>query len=194
MLVLAIDGKVMRGAWSDGNGQFTLFSAMIHEVGVTVAQAQVPADTNEITQVKALLDEVTALSDKRVVVTMDAAHTQRETAQMWLPPPTEDEIALFNISFVQPTGTLFKLRRMLPIFAAPLKTGEVLLVTATRRPISEQESADLAGRRTAIAERIADAGAIGEAVTDNMRALLHSASEDDGRLALDLAVAPTLAA
>ncbi len=81
ILVLAIDGKVMRGAWSDENGQFTLFSAMIQEAGVTVAQVQVPADTNEITQVKALLEGVSAASDERVVVTMDAAHTQRDTAQ-----------------------------------------------------------------------------------------------------------------
>ncbi len=81
MLVLAIDGKVMRGAWSDENGQFTLFSAMIQEVGVTVAQVQVPADTNEITQVEALLEGVTVASGERVVVTMDAAHTQRDTAE-----------------------------------------------------------------------------------------------------------------
>src|SRR5262245_65800721 len=37
-LVLAIDGKVLRGAWTDENEQFTLFSAMINGVGVTVAQ------------------------------------------------------------------------------------------------------------------------------------------------------------
>jgi hypothetical protein len=29
-LRLAIDGKVLRGVWSDENEQFTLFSAMIH--------------------------------------------------------------------------------------------------------------------------------------------------------------------
>jgi hypothetical protein len=53
--VIAIDGKVLRGAWSSENDKFTLFSAMIQKVGVTVAQVQVPADTNEITQVEALL-------------------------------------------------------------------------------------------------------------------------------------------
>jgi len=80
-LVLAIDGKVLRGAWTDENGQFTLFSAMIHEAGVTVAQVQVPAGTNEITQVKALMEEVPERVGERVVVTMDAAHTQRDTAE-----------------------------------------------------------------------------------------------------------------
>jgi DDE_Tnp_1-associated len=34
-MALAIDGKVMRGAWTDTNEQFTLFSAMIHQAGVT---------------------------------------------------------------------------------------------------------------------------------------------------------------
>jgi hypothetical protein len=49
-LELAIDGKVMRGSWTDTNEQFTLFSAMIHSAGVTIGQVQVPADTHEITQ------------------------------------------------------------------------------------------------------------------------------------------------
>jgi len=80
-LALAIDGKVMRGAWTDANGQFTLFSAMIHAAGVTVGQVQVPADTNEISQVKALLDTVSVPDGQSVVITADAAHTQRETAE-----------------------------------------------------------------------------------------------------------------
>jgi hypothetical protein len=67
LLRLAIDGKVLRGAWTDENDQFTLFSAMVHQDGVTVAQVQVSADTNEITQVKALLDGVSAQDGDRVV-------------------------------------------------------------------------------------------------------------------------------
>jgi predicted transposase YbfD/YdcC len=81
LLVLAIDGKVMRGAWTGENEKFTLFSAMIHDVGVTVAQVAVPADTNEITQVEELLDTVPVGQEQSVVVTMDAAHTQRDTAE-----------------------------------------------------------------------------------------------------------------
>jgi predicted transposase YbfD/YdcC len=80
-LVLAIDGKVLRGAWTDENEQFTLFSAMIHGAGVTVAQVAVPADTNEITQVDALLEVIAVKSGEQVVMTMDAAHTQRDTAE-----------------------------------------------------------------------------------------------------------------
>ena len=37
-LVLALDGKVLRGAWTDGNKQVKLFAAMIHQEGVVVAQ------------------------------------------------------------------------------------------------------------------------------------------------------------
>lgn len=81
VLRLAIDGKVLRGVWTDENERFALFSAMIHREGVTIAQVKVPADTNEITQVAALLDHVPAREGERVVVTMDAAHTQHDTAE-----------------------------------------------------------------------------------------------------------------
>ncbi|MGI8312937.1 ISAs1 family transposase [Saccharopolyspora hattusasensis] len=80
-LRLAIDGKVLRGSWIGDHESFTLFSAMIHCDGVTVAQVAVPSGTNEITQVKTLLDGVSRGVDGRVVVTMDAVHTQRETAE-----------------------------------------------------------------------------------------------------------------
>lgn len=80
LLVIAVDGKVLRGAWSEANAQFTLFSAMIHDVGVPVGQVAVPADTNEITQVSALLDTIELPRD-RTIVTLDAAHTQRDTAE-----------------------------------------------------------------------------------------------------------------
>jgi predicted transposase YbfD/YdcC len=80
-LVLAIDGKVLRGAWNGENEIFTLFSAMIHRVGATVAQVAVPADTKESTQVEALLGTLPIGAEESVVVTMDAAHTQRDTAE-----------------------------------------------------------------------------------------------------------------
>jgi predicted transposase YbfD/YdcC len=80
-LRLAIDGKALRGVWTDEYERFTLFSAMIHREGVTIAQVKVPPDTNEITQVKALLDPVVTHDGDRVIVTMDAAHTQHDTAE-----------------------------------------------------------------------------------------------------------------
>ena len=80
VLCLAVDGKTLRGVTCDDDHQFTLFSAMVHQEGVTIAQVAVPPDTKENTQVKALLEQVTAREGERVVVTMDAAHTQRDTA------------------------------------------------------------------------------------------------------------------
>ncbi|HEY6793876.1 MAG TPA: transposase family protein [Kineosporiaceae bacterium] len=54
LLVLALDGKVLRGARLGDHLQFTLFSAMIHGIGVTIGQLQVPGGTTEVTQVEPL--------------------------------------------------------------------------------------------------------------------------------------------
>jgi predicted transposase YbfD/YdcC len=80
VLVLALDGKVLRGAWTDDHDQVTLFSAMRHAEAVTIAQVRVPDGTNEITQVEHLLRTVTVPTDSHVLITVDAAHTQRDTA------------------------------------------------------------------------------------------------------------------
>jgi hypothetical protein len=79
-LVIALDGKVLRGAWTSTNDQVTLFSAMIHNEGVVVAQTRVPDATNEITQVEQLLENLPAPAGD-TVVTVDAAHTQHDTAR-----------------------------------------------------------------------------------------------------------------
>jgi predicted transposase YbfD/YdcC len=82
LLVIAVDGKVLRGAWTQVNDQVTLFSAMIHGHAVTIAQIRVPDGTNEITQVSQLLHNIPdAEQDQHTMITLDAAHTQRETAQ-----------------------------------------------------------------------------------------------------------------
>uniref|UniRef100_UPI001EF45093 ISAs1 family transposase n=1 Tax=Frankia sp. Cj5 TaxID=2880978 RepID=UPI001EF45093 len=78
-LVLALDGKVLRGAWTDENAQVTLFAAMIHEDGVVVAQTLVPSSTNEITQVGKLVKMI-KYTRGRAIITADAAHTQFRTA------------------------------------------------------------------------------------------------------------------
>jgi predicted transposase YbfD/YdcC len=79
--VIALDGKVMRGAWTDENDKVTLFSAMLHGKAVTIAQVRVPDGTNEITQAATLLDAAGIPEGESVLVTVDAAHTQRETAE-----------------------------------------------------------------------------------------------------------------
>jgi len=79
--VIAIDGKVMRGAWTDENEQVTLFSAMLQEEALTVAQVRVPDGTNETTQVKALAKEIGIQEGETVLATLDAAHCNRGTAE-----------------------------------------------------------------------------------------------------------------
>ncbi len=73
-LVIALDGNVLRGAWTDEKQQVTIFSVMFHREGVVVAQTQVPDGTNEITQVENLLENI-ATAPGRTIVTLDAAHT-----------------------------------------------------------------------------------------------------------------------
>jgi len=80
---LALDGKVMRGAWTDENNQVTLFSAMMQREAVTIAQVSVPAETNETTQARSLLEVLDAIGipeGDAVLLTFDAAHTCKETA------------------------------------------------------------------------------------------------------------------
>jgi len=78
--IIAVDGKVMRGAWTDENDKVTMFSAMLHREAVTIAQVRVPDGTNEITQADTLMDAAGIPGGESVLVTLDAAHTQRETA------------------------------------------------------------------------------------------------------------------
>jgi hypothetical protein len=52
--IIAVDGKVLRGSWTDENDQVTLFSAMLRDKRVTIAQVMMPDGISEITQVKAL--------------------------------------------------------------------------------------------------------------------------------------------
>ncbi|MCW3818822.1 ISAs1 family transposase [Micromonospora sp. DR5-3] len=75
---LAMDGKTVRrsGAGSP-DANVKLFSAMLHEHAVVIAQIRVPDATTEVTQVAELLDPVDLAG---AVVTGDAAHTQTDTA------------------------------------------------------------------------------------------------------------------
>jgi predicted transposase YbfD/YdcC len=75
LTAIAIDGKWLRGV---AGGQVRLLAAMLHEDKVMIAQHQIPGDTNEITQVRELLDPVDLTG---AVVTGDAAHAQHDTAQ-----------------------------------------------------------------------------------------------------------------
>jgi predicted transposase YbfD/YdcC len=83
LTAIAIDGKWLRGVL---DGQVKLFAAMLHEEKVMIAQHRIPDDTNEVTQVKALLENVDLSG---AVVTADAVNAQRDTAG-YIAGPEED--------------------------------------------------------------------------------------------------------
>lgn len=80
LVAVAMDGKVIRNTIAPGGDQgseIKLFSALLHEQAIVIAQRRIPAGTNEITQVADLL---AAVDLTNVVVTGDAAHAQHTTA------------------------------------------------------------------------------------------------------------------
>lgn len=77
MPAVALDGKTLKGARSDGR-TLHLMAAFAHQTGVVLAQRAVDQKSNEITAVKPLLDP---LPLEGQVVTADAMHTQTETAR-----------------------------------------------------------------------------------------------------------------
>jgi predicted transposase YbfD/YdcC len=80
-VVLAVDGKTVRGARAAGGSAPHLLACLDHGTGVVLAQAAVDSKTSEITMFTAVLDQAGELSG--VLVTADALHAQREHAD-WL--------------------------------------------------------------------------------------------------------------
>lgn len=77
---IAVDGKTLRGARQPGGHQVHLFAALAHGSGAVLAQRRVPPQTNETTQLAALLKQVDLAGR---VVTADALHTNAAEAG-WL--------------------------------------------------------------------------------------------------------------
>jgi hypothetical protein len=75
---IALDGKTLRGSGDDDHPALHLLSAFSHELGVVLSQRAVGSKTNEIPEARRMLEDLT-LEGK--LVTVDALHTQRDTAQ-----------------------------------------------------------------------------------------------------------------
>lgn len=75
---IAVDGKTLRGARRPDGHQVHLLSAFLHQQGIVLSQCEVDGKTNEIPTVPTLLDP---LDLKDCVVTLDAMHTQKNTAR-----------------------------------------------------------------------------------------------------------------
>jgi len=75
---IAVDGKTLKGSRQENGRQVHLLSAFLHQKGMVLAQRQVQTKTNEITTLRPLLEP---LNLEGRVVTLDALHTQKETAR-----------------------------------------------------------------------------------------------------------------
>jgi predicted transposase YbfD/YdcC len=78
-LVIAIDGKTVRGARNKEGKAPHLVAALAHGLGTVLGQVAVDAKSNEIPAVRDLLKAFADLAG--AVLTLDALHTQHDTAQ-----------------------------------------------------------------------------------------------------------------
>jgi len=68
----------MKATRSADGKQTHILSAILHNDGITLGSIEIPAKTNEI---PAVIDLLAPLSIEGTMVTLDAMHTQRKTAE-----------------------------------------------------------------------------------------------------------------
>lgn len=104
----------------------------------------------------------------------------------WLPPPAMGEMAYFTLAMVRPNRQQIHMRHALPVAAFAMKTGEALLVTATRRAIKPEEKEQLRVVRQRLAlARPTLVAAMPD--TAEPRALMHGHNDAGGRHVFDIA-------
>jgi predicted transposase YbfD/YdcC len=81
-LVIAVDGKTVRGARGKDGKAPHLVAALAHGIGAVLGQVAADKKSNEIPAVRELLKAFADLAG--VVLTIDAMHTQHDTAQLIL--------------------------------------------------------------------------------------------------------------
>src|SRR5512142_2654882 len=81
-LVIAVDGKAVRGAKDKAGKAPHLVAALAHGIGAVLGQTAVTAKSNEIPAVRDLLKAFASLA--AAVITIDAMHTQGDSAQVIL--------------------------------------------------------------------------------------------------------------
>src|SRR5579859_2959857 len=79
-LVIAIDGKTVRGAKDKGGKAPHLVAALAHGIGAVLGQVAVDVKSNEIPAVRELLKAFASLAC--AVITIGTMHTQSDTAQV----------------------------------------------------------------------------------------------------------------
>jgi predicted transposase YbfD/YdcC len=111
-LVIAVDGKAVRGAKSKDGKAPHLVAALAHGIGTVLGQVAVEAKSNEIPAVRELLRAFASLAG--AVVTIDALHTQHDTAQVILSRQAD---YLMTVKGNMPT--LYRQLKKLPWSAVP---------------------------------------------------------------------------
>jgi hypothetical protein len=105
----------------------------------------------------------------------------------WLPPPAVGEMAYFTVALMKPNRQHIELRHALPVAAFSMKSGEALLITATRRAIKPEEKEQLrvVRQRLALARPTLVANMPDSA---EPRALMHAQNDSGGRHVFDFAL------
>lgn len=113
--VIAIDGKTVRGArWATTTAPH-LVAALDQATGVVLGQDKVSAKTNEIPAVRDLLAGFDAADLHGCVITVDAMHSQDDTAEAILKAGAD---YVFTVKANRPT--LFKALKALPWSQVPI--------------------------------------------------------------------------
>jgi hypothetical protein len=103
------------------------------------------------------------------------------------PPPAVGEMAYFTVALMKPNHQYIDLRHALPVAAFAMKSGEAVLITATRRAIKPEEKEQLRvlRQRLALARStlVADMPDSAEP-----RALMHGQNDFGGRHVFDFAL------
>jgi predicted transposase YbfD/YdcC len=111
-LVIAVDGKAGHGAKGRDGKAPHLVAALAHGVGAVLGQVAVEAKSNEIPAVRELLKAFADLAG--AVITIDALHTQGDTAQLIL-----DREADYVMTVKGNMPTLFRQLKKLPWAQVP---------------------------------------------------------------------------
>jgi predicted transposase YbfD/YdcC len=111
-LVIAIDGKTVRGAKDKGGKAPHLVAALAHGIGAVLGQVAVDEKSNEIPAVRDLLKAFASLAS--AVITIDAMHTQHDTAQVILGRGAD-----YVMTVKANMPTLYKQLKKLPWAAVP---------------------------------------------------------------------------
>ena len=110
--MIAIDGKAVRGAKDKTGKAPHLVAALAHGIGAVLGQAAVDAKSNEIPAVRELLKAFASLAG--AVITIDALHTQSDTAQV-----ITGQQADYVMTVKGNMPTLYKRLKKLPWTAVP---------------------------------------------------------------------------